>query len=187
MKKLIAAITVSFMMLGLMTGCGAEKSFDGDILDVISFDMSKKEILENAEKEFGEIGYMSGRDDQSVEDPMKAEAIVYYPESLYGYGKGRVILRFDWNLRSLLEVNIYYEDIEGDVTEQYENILKQFTAMYGESQTEFIGTAHRGDDMKLGEIRVSMELGVEGNSNNGFVPCDIYIYIAPEEVFYPNK
>ena len=40
MKKLIAAIMVSFMMLSLMTGCGAEKSFDGDILDVISFDMS---------------------------------------------------------------------------------------------------------------------------------------------------
>ena len=50
MKKLIAAITVSFMMLGLMTGCGEVKSFDGDILDVISFDMSKKEILENEEK-----------------------------------------------------------------------------------------------------------------------------------------
>ncbi len=75
MKKLIAAITVSFMMLGLMTGCGAEKSFDGDILDVISFDMSKKEILENAEKEFGAIDGMGGRDKELVEEPMDAKYI----------------------------------------------------------------------------------------------------------------
>ncbi len=127
MKKLIAAIMVSFMMLGLMTGCGAEKSFDGDILDVISFDMSKKEILENAEKELGKIDGIEGIDGEIIEDPMDAQYILYKLDSLYGY-KGEVMLTFEWNLRTLKEIGILYEEFGNEAAEQqYKDILSQFT------------------------------------------------------------
>ena len=140
MKKLIAAITVSFMMLSLMTGCGTEKSFDGDILDVISFDMSKTEILENAEKEFGEIDGMEGRDGESIEDPIDAERILYQLDSLYGY-KGEVMLTFEWNLRTLKEIGIFYEEFGNEAVEQqYKDILSQFTEIYGQSYENELGT-----------------------------------------------
>ncbi len=140
MKKLIAAIMVSFMMLGLMTGCGAEKSFDGDILDVISFDMSKKEILENAEKELGKIDGIEGIDGEIIEDPMDAQYILYKLDSLYGY-KGEVMLTFEWNLRTLKEIGILYEEFGNEAAEQqYKDILSQFTEIYGQSYENELGT-----------------------------------------------
>ena len=183
MKKLIAAITVSFMMLSLMTGCGAEKSFDGDILDVISFDMSKTEILENAEKEFGEIGYMSGRDEQSVEDPMEAEVIIYYLESLYGY-KGEVMLTFDWKLRTLQEMGVFYVDIDSETADQqYEDILNQFTEIYGQPYEDEYGYPM----LDTGEGLINLVLRKPDPEHSLNNIHSIYIYIAPEEVFYPNK
>ena len=181
MKKLIAAITVSFMMLSLMTGCGAEKRFDGDILDVISFDMSKKEILENAEKGLGEIDGMLGREKETVEDPMDAMYLDYRLDSLYGY-KGEVMLTFDWNLRTLQEMGIFYEGINGETAEQqYENIVSQFSEIYGQPYED-----EYGDPMiDTGELLINIVLGREEPDEYGL--NDIYIYIAPEEVFYPNK
>ena len=140
MKKLIAAITVSFMMLGLMAGCGAEKNFDGDILSVASFDMGKTEILENAEKEFGEIDGMEGIDGEIIEGPMDAQYILYKLDSLYGY-KGEVMLTFEWNLRTLKEIGIFYEEFDNEAAEQqYKDILSQFTEIYGQSYENELGT-----------------------------------------------
>ena len=174
MKKLIAAITVSFMMLSLMTGCGTEKSFDGDILDVISFDMSKTEILENAEKEFGEIDGMEGRDDESIEDPIDAERILYQLDSLYGY-KGEVLLTFDYNLRTLERIGIFYLEIEVETAEQqYEKILDQLSNIYGEAyENEYgnyvIGTEECRIEASMYNYRIEGEEGL-------YTSIDIYIY-----------
>ena len=174
MKKLIAAITVSFMMLGLMTGCGEVKSFDGDILDVISFDMSKKEILENAEKEFGEIDGMGGRDKELVEEPMDAKYIEYRLDAIYGY-QGQILLTFDWNLRTLEQIGIFYDGIEGDYMEQFENICSQFTDMYGELRRDEV----LEDKYEVYKQDDKIELRYTLYSNA--LPS-ISIYFAPKEV-----
>ena len=177
MKKLIVAITVSFMMLGLMTGCGAEKNFDGDILEVISFDMSKPEILENAEKEFGEIDGMGGRDKELVEDPMDAMYLDYRLDSLYGY-KGKVLLTFDYNLRTLERIGIFYLEIEAETAEQqYEKILDQLSNIYGEFHKNEYGNYVIGTGVY--RIEASMyNYKIEGQEGV-YTSIDIYIY--PEE------
>ena len=128
MKKLIAAITVSFMMLGLMTGCGAEKSFDGDILDVISFDMSKQEIMEAAGKIFGEIK------GAGKENPDDAERLIYV-DSVYGY-PGNIIFIFQSDLNTLKKIEVYYRLEADEEEEPYEDIINRFTDMYGPSIVE---------------------------------------------------
>ncbi len=72
-------------MLSLMTGCGAEKSFDGDILDVVSFDMGKQEVMEAAGKAFGEIKYM-GADGKPVENSDDADRIIYSLFTIFSHG-----------------------------------------------------------------------------------------------------
>ena len=130
MKKLIAAIMVSFMMLSLMTGCGAEKSFDGDILDVVSFDMSKTEILKNAEKEFGEISSMETNGKTVLNYPEDAEIIVYSLDSVYGY-EGDIVFSFESDLCTLRKVEILYLVEDGNIVKQYKDIVNQFIDMYG--------------------------------------------------------
>ena len=179
MKKLIAAITVSFMMLGLMTGCGAEKSFDGDILSVASFDMGKTEILENAEKEFGEIDGMGGRDKELVEEPMDAKYIEYRLDSIYGYN-GRILLTFDWNLRTLQEMGVFYEDIDCEIAEQqYEDILNQFTEMYG----QFYEDEYGNPMIETGEGLISINFRNYEIENQEGLYAGIYIYIVPNDYY----
>ena len=134
MKKLIAAITVSFMMLGLVTGCGAEKNFDGDILEVISFDMSKQEVMEAAGKAFGEIKYM-GADGKPVENSDDADRLIYSLNSVYGY-EGNIIFVFKSDLNSLHKAEIFYMVGDNDGEKQYEDIVDQFTDLYGTSVTD---------------------------------------------------
>lgn len=134
MKKMIVAITVSFMMLGLMTGCGAEKRFDGDILDVISFDMGKQEVMEAAGKAFGEIKYM-GADGKPVENSDDADRIIYSLNSVYGY-EGNIIFVFESDLNSLHKAEIFYMVGDNDGKKQYEDIVDRFTEMYGPSISE---------------------------------------------------
>ena len=179
MKKLIAAITVSFMMLGLMAGCGEVKSFDGNLLEVISFHMSKPEILENAEKKLGKMWGMLGREKETVEDPMDAMYLDYRLDSLYGY-KGEVMLTFEWNLRTLQEMGVFYEGIDSETAEQqYEDILNQFIEIYGQPYEDEYGRPM----IETGESLIILNFQNYEIENQEGLYAGIYIYIVPNDYY----
>ena len=55
MKKLIAAITVSFMMLGMLSGCKENLDISKfNMLKEYPFDMNTEKVIKKADKQFGE-------------------------------------------------------------------------------------------------------------------------------------